>query len=97
MPIEQRDDREFREGLELLGLSFYRDILGLKPLAIVPRVWAHFEAPGGGEIALQLQRPKRNEPAPVSVEVSDVRSFVDELRARGVKSKPVSKILRLSF
>ena len=30
------------------SVSFYRDLLGLKPLVIVPRVWAHFEAPGGG-------------------------------------------------
>lgn len=30
------------------SISFYRDVLGLKPLAIVPRIWAHFEAPGGG-------------------------------------------------
>jgi len=74
------------------SISFYRDILGLKPLVIVPRVWAHFEAPGGGRIALQLQGPNGNEPAHVSVDVSDIRSFVDELRARGVKIiEPVTK------
>ena len=74
------------------SVSFYRDILGLKPLVIVPRAWAHFEGPGGGRIALQLQRPNGNEPAHVSVDVSDIRSFVDELRARGVKIiEPVTK------
>ena len=67
------------------SVSFYRDLLGLKPLVIVPRVWAHFEAPGGGRIALQLQRTHRNEPPHVSMDVSDIRSFVGELRARGVK------------
>jgi catechol 2,3-dioxygenase-like lactoylglutathione lyase family enzyme len=77
------------------SISFYRDLLGLKPLVSVPRVWAHFEAPGGGRIALQLQRPNGNEPAHVWVDVSDIRSFVDELRARGVKiiDRSPSKIL----
>ena len=44
------------------SVSLYRDILGLKLLVIVPRVWTHFEAPGGGRIALQLQRPNGNKP-----------------------------------
>jgi len=74
------------------SIGFYRDILGLKPLVIVPRVWAHFEAPGGGRIALQLQRPNGNERAHVSVDVSDIHSFVDELRTRGVKIiEPVAR------
>jgi predicted enzyme related to lactoylglutathione lyase len=74
------------------SITFYRDLLGLKPLVVVPRVWAHFEAPGGGRIALQLQPPNGNEPPHVSVEVSDIRSFVDELQARGVNVvQPVTK------
>jgi len=74
------------------SVSLYRDILGLKLSVIVPRVWRHFEAPGGGRIALQLQRPNGNKPAHVSVNVSDIRSFVDELLARGVKIiEPVTK------
>jgi predicted enzyme related to lactoylglutathione lyase len=74
------------------SITFYRDLLGLKPLVVVPRVWAHFVAPGGGRIALQLQPPNGNEPPHVSVDVSDIRSFVDELRARGVEIvQPVTK------
>ena len=59
------------------------NLSGLKPWVIVPRVWTQFEAPGGGRKALQLQRPNGNEPAKVSVDVGDNRSFVDELRRRG--------------
>ena len=74
------------------SISFYRDLLGLKPLVIVPRVWAQFEAPGGGRIALQPQQPNGNEPAHVSVDVSEIRSFVDELRTRGVRIiEPVTR------
>ncbi|MBV8135181.1 MAG: VOC family protein [Deltaproteobacteria bacterium] len=74
------------------AVSFYRDLLGLKPVVIVPPVWAHFEAPGGGRIALHLQPPNGNEPAHVSVDVGDIGCFVDELRARGVKIiEPVTK------
>ena len=36
-------------------------------------------------MALQLQRPNGNEPAHVSVDVGDIRSFVDELGDAGVK------------
>jgi predicted enzyme related to lactoylglutathione lyase len=74
------------------SINFYRDILGLKPLVIVPRVWAHFEAPGGGRIALQLQGPNGDEPAHISMDVNDICSFIDQLRARGVKiGEPVTK------
>ena len=74
------------------SISLYRDLLGLKPLVIVPRVRAQFEAPGGGRMALQLQRTHGNQLARVSVDVSDIRSFVDELRTRGVKTmEPVTK------
>ncbi len=38
------------------AITFYRDTLGLKPLVPVPHVWAQFEAPGGGRIALQRER-----------------------------------------
>lgn len=74
------------------SIDFYRDVLGLKPLMIVPRVWAQFEAPGGGRIALQLQPPGAAEPNHVSIDVGDLRDFVDRLKSRGVKVvEPVVK------
>jgi catechol 2,3-dioxygenase-like lactoylglutathione lyase family enzyme len=67
------------------AVTFYRDTLGLKPLVIVPRIWAQFEAPGGGRIALQLQPPDGDDPPHVSIDVGDIRDFVGWLQANGVK------------
>jgi predicted enzyme related to lactoylglutathione lyase len=66
------------------SISFYRDVLGLKPLGIVPRVWAQFEAPGGGRIALQAQSQEGNDTVRVSIDVSEIRGFVADLEAKGV-------------
>ena len=86
-----RDDGVFRPRLGLLD-QLLPGPTRAQALSDRARVWAHFEAPGGGRIALQLRRPNGNEPAQVSVDVSDIRSFVDGLRARGVKIiEPVTK------
>ena len=74
------------------SVAFYRDALGLKPLVIVPGVWAQFEASGGGRIALQLQPPNGNDPPHVSIDVGDIRAFVGKLEAKGAKViEPVTK------
>jgi predicted enzyme related to lactoylglutathione lyase len=52
---------------------------------VVPRLRAQFEAPGGGRIALQFQQPDTDDPPLVCVGVGELRDFVRELEARGVK------------
>lgn len=51
----------------------------------MPYVWAQFEAPGGGRIALQPQPPHGDDPPHVSFDVSDIRTFVANLHAKGVR------------
>lgn len=67
------------------SITFYRDILGLKPLVILPKLWAQFEALGGGRIALQPQPANATDPAHALLDVGDIRGFVGKLQAEGVK------------
>jgi len=65
------------------AVAFYRDVLGLKEVVNFPNRWAFFAVPGGGSIALQ---PRSDEAANhVSIEVTGIKDFVAELKARGAK------------
>ena len=68
------------------SIAFYRDALGLKPLVIVPGVWAQLEAPGGDRIALQLQPPNGNNPPRVSIDVAIFVPLLESLRLKERKS-----------
>lgn len=61
--------------------KFYRDTLGLKELVNYPNTWAMYEIPGGGKIALQHGR----EASHVALEVTDIKNYVAELKAKGAK------------
>jgi catechol 2,3-dioxygenase-like lactoylglutathione lyase family enzyme len=65
------------------AIAFYRDVLGLREEVHFPNRWALFRIPGGGNIALQ---PRSEEAANhVSIEVTGIRNFVAELKARGAR------------
>ena len=63
--------------------SFYRDVLGLREQVNFPNRWAFFAVPGGENIAIQ----PRSEDATnhVSIEVTGIRNFVADLKAKGAK------------
>ena len=65
------------------AIGFYRDVLGLKEDVNFPNRWALFRVPGGGNIALQ----PRSEDAinHISIEVTDIKNFVADLKARGAR------------
>ncbi len=65
------------------AIGFYRDVLGLSEEVNFPNRWAFFRVPGGGNIALQ----PRFEGATnhVSIEVTGIKNFVADLKARGAK------------
>ena len=65
------------------AIAFYRDVLGLREEVNFPNRWALFRVPGGGNIALQ----PRNEDAAnhVSIEVTEIRKFVAELKSKGAR------------
>jgi catechol 2,3-dioxygenase-like lactoylglutathione lyase family enzyme len=65
------------------AIAFYRDVLGLIEVVNFPNRWALFRVPGGGTIALE----PRHEGAAnhVSLEVTGIRDFVDDLKARGAR------------
>jgi catechol 2,3-dioxygenase-like lactoylglutathione lyase family enzyme len=65
------------------AIRFYRDVLGLREDVNFPNRWALFRVPGGGNIALQ---PRCEDAANhVSIEVTGIKNFVADLKARGAK------------
>jgi predicted enzyme related to lactoylglutathione lyase len=65
------------------AIDFYRNTLGLKETVNYPNRWAFFQVPGGGNIALQ---PKFDGAAThVSIEVTGIKDFVADLKARGAR------------
>jgi catechol 2,3-dioxygenase-like lactoylglutathione lyase family enzyme len=73
---------------------FYRETLGLKELVNFPNRWAVYQVNGGGKIALQYA-PNGREANHVSIEVTDIGSYVAELKARG--AKVVEEVRREDF
>lgn len=65
------------------AVAFYRDALGLRMTANFPNRWAFFRIPGGGNIAIQPRYD--NSAAHVSIEVTDIKSFVSDLKAKGAR------------
>jgi predicted enzyme related to lactoylglutathione lyase len=63
------------------AITFYRDQLRLKLTVNFPNRWAMFQVPGGGNIALQPRYD--NARAHVSLEVTDIRQVVADLRSSG--------------
>jgi catechol 2,3-dioxygenase-like lactoylglutathione lyase family enzyme len=65
------------------AIGFYRDTLGLALQVNFPDRWALFRIPGGGNIALQ---PRYKDAANhVSIEVTDIRNYVADLKAKGAR------------
>jgi len=63
------------------AIVFYRDVLGLKEAVNFPNRWALFRVPGGGKVTLQ---PASGDAAKhVPIEVTGIKEFVAELKARG--------------
>ena len=44
-----------------------------------------YEVPGGGKIALQQQPPGGGEVSHISIEVTGIKSFIGEVRAKGAR------------
>jgi catechol 2,3-dioxygenase-like lactoylglutathione lyase family enzyme len=65
------------------AIAFYRDVLGLKEVVNFPNRWAVFGVPGGGTIALQPAYTSATNH--VSIEVTSIRDFVADLKAKGAR------------
>jgi catechol 2,3-dioxygenase-like lactoylglutathione lyase family enzyme len=65
------------------AIAFYRDVLGLKEIVNFPNRWAVFGVPGGGTIALQPAYTSATNH--VSIEVTRIRDFVADLKAKGAR------------
>ena len=74
--------------------KFYRETLGLKELVNFPNRWAMYEMPGGGKIALQ-ESPNGREENRISIEVTDIRNYIAELKTKG--AKVVEEVFREDF
>ena len=67
------------------SVTFYRDVVGLKPL-YVEKGWAEFEVGKGGRLAIHWRDP--GDPADVtqvSIQVRDIDATLRELTGRGVR------------
>jgi len=81
MPIRRMQTTIYFRGRLGCGDRVYRDVLGLKEVVNFPDRWAFFAVPGGGSIALQ---PRSADAANhVSIEVTGIKDFVAQLKAKG--------------
>jgi predicted enzyme related to lactoylglutathione lyase len=65
------------------AIAFYRNVLGLTELVNIPNRWAMFRVPGGGNIALQPRHD--NTASHVSIEVTDCKAFIADLKLKGAR------------